>query len=223
VRTGLPSFTRSEWPLYLTAPASPGAFFCADAIQSNGIGESTSGRFFARGPEGGHRKVRKKMKVIFLDIDGVLNCKKTPNPRKFPYVVDKRLLVRFKRLLEKTGAKVVLSSTWRYDPAGLFSAKHWSIPFIDITPDMPKRPRRDEILAWLKKHPRVTRFVVIDDEDDELDQLPLFQPSAETGLTSEIVRGATKYLDGKTNQDMRSNRFERLLQNFKSVVQGHQG
>ena len=79
------------------------------------------------------------MKVIFLDIDGVLNCKKTPNPRKFPYVVDKRLLVRFKRLLEKTGAKVVLSSTWRYDPAGLFSAKHWSIPFIDITPDMPKR------------------------------------------------------------------------------------
>jgi hypothetical protein len=43
---------------------------------------------------------------------------------------------------------------------------------------MPKRPRRDEILARLKKHPRVTRFVVIDDEDDELDQLPLFQPSA---------------------------------------------
>jgi hypothetical protein len=75
---------------------------------------------------------------------------------------------------------------------------------------MPKRPRRDEILAWLKKHPRVTRFVVIDDEDDELDQLPLFQPSAETGLTIEIVRGATKYLDGKTNQDMRSNRFERF-------------
>jgi len=29
------------------------------------------------------------MKVIFLDIDGVLNCDKTPNPRKFPYIVDK--------------------------------------------------------------------------------------------------------------------------------------
>ena len=163
------------------------------------------------------------MKVIFLDIDGVLNCKKTPNPRKFPYVVDKRLLVRFKRLLEKTGAKVVLSSTWRYDPAGLFSAKHWSIPFIDVTPDMPKRPRRDEILAWLKKHPRVTRFVVIDDEDDELDELPLFQPSPETGLTPEIVRGVARYFTGKTDQDMRNSRFERLLQNVKSVVRGHQG
>ena len=155
------------------------------------------------------------MKVIFLDVDGVLNCKKTPNPRKLPYVVDKRLLARFRRLLEQTGAKVVLSSTWRYDPAGVFSAKHWGVPFIDITPDMPKRPRRDEILAWLKKHPRVTRFIVIDDEDDELDQLPLFQPSAETGLTSEIVRGATKYLDGKTRTYLKITDWDRSAINVE--------
>jgi hypothetical protein len=45
------------------------------------------------------------MKVIFLDIDGVLNCKKTSNPRKLPYVVDRRLLAKFKQLLERTGAK----------------------------------------------------------------------------------------------------------------------
>jgi HAD domain in Swiss Army Knife RNA repair proteins len=68
------------------------------------------------------------MKVIFLDIDGVLNCKRTSNPRKFPYIVDKRLLLRFRRLLDQTSAKVVLSSTWRYDPAGVFSAKHWNAP-----------------------------------------------------------------------------------------------
>jgi HAD domain in Swiss Army Knife RNA repair proteins len=70
------------------------------------------------------------MKVIFLDIDGVLNCKKTPNPRRLPYIVDRRLLSRFKRLIDRTGAKVVLSSTWRYDPAGVFSAKHWGIPLL---------------------------------------------------------------------------------------------
>jgi hypothetical protein len=28
---------------------------------------------------------------------------------------------------------------------------------------MPKRPRRDEILAWLKDHPDVTRYVIIDE------------------------------------------------------------
>ena len=91
----------------------------------------------------------------------------------------------------------MLSSTWRYDPAGLFSAKHWGIPFIDVIPDMPKQPRREEILAWLKVHPRVKRFVVIDDEDDELDELPLFQPSPKTGLTDPICRGVANYLEGQ--------------------------
>jgi hypothetical protein len=71
------------------------------------------------------RERQNKMNVIFSDIDGVLNCKEIPNPRKFPYIVDIRLLARFRRLIERTGAKVVLSSTWRYDPAGLFSAKRW--------------------------------------------------------------------------------------------------
>jgi len=88
---------------------------------------------------------------------------------------------------------------------------------------MPKRPRRDEVLSWLKKHPKVTRFAVIDDEDDELDELPLFQPSAATGLTNEIVRGTIRYLEGKTDQDMRSSRAQRLLENVKSSLKGHQG
>jgi hypothetical protein len=65
----------------------------------------------------------------------------------------------------------------------------------------------------------VTRFAVIDDEDDELDELPLFQPSAATGLT----RGVVKYLDGKTDEDMRSGSVERLLQNVQSALKGHQG
>src|SRR5437588_1068675 len=130
------------------------------------------------------------MKVIFLDIDGVLNCTNTPNSRKFPYIVDPKLLKRFKRLLRRTRAKVVLSSTWRYDPAGIFSAKRYGIPFIDVIPDLPHEPRRKEILQWLQEHPEVTRYIVIDDEDDDLDGLPLFQPSSRTGLTEEIVAGA---------------------------------
>ncbi len=39
---------------------------------------------------------------------------------------------------------------------------------------------------------------VIDDDDDELDDLPLFQPSADTGLTPKIVDGMYRYLAGKT-------------------------
>ena len=56
------------------------------------------------------------MKVIFLDIDGVLNCSKTPNPKTLPYIVDRRLLRRLIRVVDQTSAKIVLPSTWRYDP-----------------------------------------------------------------------------------------------------------
>jgi hypothetical protein len=51
-----------------------------------------------------------KMKIVFLDIDGVLNCRKTANPRKFPFIVDQTLLERLNRLLQSTGAQVVLAS-----------------------------------------------------------------------------------------------------------------
>jgi hypothetical protein len=162
-------------------------------------------------------------RIIFLDIDGVLNCKRTPNPRKLPYIVDPPLLDRFKRLVDQTGADVVLSSTWRYDPAGLFSAKHWGIPFIDVIPDMPGKPRRDEILAWLKTQEGVRRFAVLDDEDDGLDELPLFQPSASMGIDEKIAKGLAAYLLEKTDKDMRCNPVERFLQNIWSMMRGHQG
>lgn len=163
------------------------------------------------------------MKIIFLDIDGVLNSHRTPNPRKLPYIVDRKLVARFKRVLKRTGAKVVLSSTWRYDPAGLFSAKYHGIPYIGITPDMPHRPRRDEILAWLKKPRNANRFAVIDDDDDELDELPLFQPSASTGLDNKIAQGVIEYLCGKTDHDMRKNYVNRLFENARGIVKGHFG
>ena len=163
------------------------------------------------------------MKVVFLDIDGVLNCKQTPNPRKFPFIVDPVLLGRLKRLLDLTGAKVVLTSNWRYDPAGLFSARHYGVPFIDTTPDLQNEPRCNPIRDWLQHHPDVERFIVIDDEDDELDPLPLFQPSRRTGITDEMVTAAADYLNGETDADMRRNKFIRVFQNLGSLIVGHKG
>jgi HAD domain in Swiss Army Knife RNA repair proteins len=163
------------------------------------------------------------MRAIFTDIDGVLNCRTTPNPRHFPYIVDLKLLARFKSLVDRTGAQVILASTWRYDPAGIFSANYWGVPFSDVTPDLPEKPRRDEILAWLSKHPDVNRYVVIDDEDDELDGLPLFQPSSQIGLTDEIVAGVESYLAGETDKEMRRSRLRRIFQNCYAILRGHPG
>jgi hypothetical protein len=159
------------------------------------------------------------MKVIFLDIDGVLNCGTTRNPRKFPYIADKKLLARFRKLLTRTRAKVVLTSTWRCDPVGVLAAKYWKIPFIDVCPDRPRSPRYREILAWLAEHPEVTRFVVLDDEDDGLDDLPLFQPSSSTGLTNEIAKGIERYLLNASDETMRKNAVSRVVENVASLFE----
>ena len=159
-----------------------------------------------------------RIKVIFLDIDGVLNSKRTPNPKDLPYIVDKRRVRLFKKLVARTRAKVVLVSDWRHDPAGLFAARFHGVRYQDVTPEHPKSPRGDQIRAWLRKHPNVSRYVVIDDDDDELDDLPLFQPSDSTGLTARLVQGIEKYLAGKTDKDMRSGPIVRTLENAREKL-----
>jgi hypothetical protein len=163
------------------------------------------------------------MRVVFFDIDGVLNTRHTPNPRNFPYIVDAKLLSRLRRVLARARAKGVLTSTWRYDPVGLFAAKYHGIPFIGCTPDMPNRPRHDEIKAWLKAHPKVSRYAVLDDDDDELDPLPLFQTSAAEGLSVKMAKALGDYLLGKTNKDMRRNVVVRVAENVLDAVSRHKG
>ena len=80
-----------------------------------------------------------------------------------------------------------------------------------------KEPRCEEMQAWLRQHPDVTRYVVLDDEDDCLDELPLFQPSSRTGLTEEICQGIEEYLAGRSDNDMRASAIVRLGQNIHSL------
>jgi hypothetical protein len=96
---------------------------------------------------------------------------------------------------------------------------------------------------WIAHHPNVSRYAIIDDEDDELDELPLFQPSCKIGITVEIiddeddeldelplfqpsykigitveiVKGVEKYLSGKTDRTMRASGIVRLGQNIHSL------
>ena len=53
------------------------------------------------------------MKVIFLDIDGVLNSDRT----LYEYIsLEDDLILNLKKLVDKTGAKIILSSSWRNIP-----------------------------------------------------------------------------------------------------------
>jgi len=157
------------------------------------------------------------MKILFLDIDGVLNCPKTPNPRDLPYIVDKGLLRRLLRVTNACKVKIVLTSSWRVDPIGLYAARYWGIPYFDICPDLPERSRREEIRLWLARHPKVTRFAILDNEDDGLDGLPLFQPPAQTGLTADIAKALKLFFEGKTDDDKRASAPKRAIQKVKSI------
>jgi len=158
------------------------------------------------------------MKVIFLDIDGVLNshesyvrhCKETfhDNP-------DPEHIKHLNRIVEKTGAKVVISSTWRL---GIHSLGIWRLldafgfkgEVIGQTPRRAGSIRGVEIGDWIDKHNKgedlfmqvdkevdpVESFVILDDDSDMGELLPfLVQPKIDNGLTSEDADRAIEILN----------------------------
>ena len=65
------------------------------------------------------------MKVIFLDIDGVLNTHESATTLRESFVergadlmgfnrFDKNCVARVNRITDETGAKIVISSSWRH-------------------------------------------------------------------------------------------------------------
>jgi hypothetical protein len=108
------------------------------------------------------------MKVLFLDIDGVLNCESTKEKigeRGGIFVamhgLDARLVKRLKDWLAlHPDVKVVISSTWRLDERMLEIVAE-TILFIDITQTMANR--QTEIIDWLQRHEGVTHFAILDD------------------------------------------------------------
>ena len=152
------------------------------------------------------------MRVIFLDIDGVLNCKGSfeavhaiPALREeiSNYIIDPALVLNLKRIVDCTGAAVVLSSSWRHNcPAEghrlVAFAVLWShgITVHSITPSLDFGPRGDEIAAWLQRHPETERYVILDDADDmREEQMPyLVRTSWVDGLQDSHVYRATELL-----------------------------
>ena len=57
---------------------------------------------------------RPEIKVIFLDIDGVLNCSTTKDLCEFYTGIEDKKVAILKQIVDATDAKIVLISTWRY-------------------------------------------------------------------------------------------------------------
>lgn len=136
--------------------------------------------------------------IIFLDWDGVIN-------------VDGRTsqnLILLKSLVDKTGSKIVLSSTRRIGVKPITKVdtilSENGIPYhLDIIPHtsfmIDHRNRASEIEKWLKLNPNsFSTFVIFDDKDSNLTNLfpnHYLKTNNQIGLTSTIISKALSILD----------------------------
>ena len=120
------------------------------------------------------------MKVIFLDVDGVLNSDeyfdkiKNLNIDGIQSEIDVEKIKMLNMAINETGAKIVLTSSWRYTRNAQELKKllsEYGIP-TDSTPFIQNK-RGLEIKQYLLENPDVENFIIVDDElfdsyDDEL-------------------------------------------------------
>lgn len=163
------------------------------------------------------------MKVIFLDIDGVLNSNFWNNTHQREIsdgtLVDAEKVKLLAELIRTTGAGIILHSGWKYwfDDAVKPLRKEAErlqvmlaeegITISGITPDHSteeiRRTKRfslikaGEILAWLDAHKEVHKWLVIDDLDLHNEEVAKHQVKTDAcvGLTMEDVRKAQERLN----------------------------
>jgi hypothetical protein len=117
---------------------------------------------------------KQEIKVLFLDVDGVLNGEDVAGGYSG---VNNDLIMLLKQIIEETNCKIVLSSTWRLNPAARNYLLHFLKSRADInvediiigdTPRIPNVPRSDEIEKFLnghrfRRHNTVITWCAIDD------------------------------------------------------------
>lgn len=162
------------------------------------------------------------MKVIFLDVDGVLNSenelmihrKKNGIKGCILYAeVEDRPLKLLKEIVEKTSAKIVVSSSWRIgcERSGRESVfgkslyeklenrlKYFGMEIYDITPSLEAGTQRgDEIREWLSKN-ETENFIILDDDSDMCEYVNtenFIHTTYKHGLTEELKDKAIEILN----------------------------
>lgn len=165
-------------------------------------------------------------KYIFLDFDGVLNSYRSDvihhglqnNPEKQIFMWDYTnpkwdpiavgLLLR---LVMETGAKIVVSSSWRQrNTLDQIHVAFWTYfwdtngTIIGVTPSLPNKRRGREIDEWLEAHhpskidvKTEYKYVILDDAApiDFLEGQPLVQTDPSVGLSYDNLTDAIRILN----------------------------
>lgn len=145
---------------------------------------------------------RKSDRIIFLDIDGVLNSMelfdKIQDGKAEPFMginVDEENVKQLKYIVDQTEAEIVLSSSWRHawhEKGPMMKAgksldralARYGMKIISKTKHLDKGNRSLEVKDWMQGK-RIQSFVILDDTDYDWE---------EYGLEKQWVR--TSFMDG---------------------------
>ena len=162
------------------------------------------------------------MKVIFLDIDGVLNSNfwNDTHQREISdgTLIDEEKVMLLGQLIRNTSAKVILHSGWKFwfdsevkplrrEAERLISMlEKEGIKVNGVTPDHTTEEIRkskkfslvkaSEILAWVSQYDNIEKWIVIDDLDLHNEEIRKHQilTDASIGLTVENICEAERLL-----------------------------
>lgn len=163
-------------------------------------------------------------KIVFLDIDGVLNTKwwytqmnrNTPKD-KYGYAFDPKAVAYLRRIVEDTGADIVISSMWKCmglsEMEDMWDERNLPGKIVGITPNTVSDEmllnvdidsielfhiRGEEIKEWLTKHGKhVSHYAIIDDMDNMLSeqQSHFVHTNPEVGISEDDAEKAIAILN----------------------------
>ena len=159
-------------------------------------------------------------KIIFLDIDGVLNPKWWDSDKQsdnYGCLFDAKAVANLSKIVEETEAEIVISSSWKdmglVELQNMWRERNMPGKIVDITPDYMSDEillnpdlselnylynRGCEIEGWLAQHrDDVSNYVIIDDMDDILpeQQSHFVQTDPEVGITNDDVEKVVRLLN----------------------------
>lgn len=116
----------------------------------------------------GNSSKKATISIIFLDVDGVLNCKETNGN------IDDDKLLLLKQIIDETvDTKIVISSSWRINKLNVLSQRlnEYGIKYFDITPQIQKYKKAEQNriieiesqLSIMRKTYDIKNWIAIDD------------------------------------------------------------
>jgi hypothetical protein len=144
------------------------------------------------------------LKIIFLDVDGVLNSYRNviafggfPFPGRSgkdnPHAeenLDPIAIGMIRKLCKEFDAKIVLHSTWRTHVNPREFGEKYGLPIIDVTPTVSKS---QSIKLWLReKGQEVINYIIIDDDDMDDKHRQVFTDIYEGFIYKDYIRAQKK-------------------------------